>query len=102
VREARRRAGLTQRQLASRAGTTQAVIARAETGASAPSFQRVVELVRACGFDLDIRLVTLDEDTWTLAEQNRQASVEERLERLLAGLEFAEAGRRARADAVGG
>ena len=61
VREARRRAGLSQRELAERARTTQSAIARLETGRSTPSFDTVLRLVRLCGFDLDVMLVMRDE-----------------------------------------
>jgi predicted transcriptional regulator len=47
--EARKRASLTQRELAEKAGTTQSAIARIETGHSTPSFDSVVRLVRLCG-----------------------------------------------------
>jgi transcriptional regulator with XRE-family HTH domain len=57
VREARKRARLTQAELAARAGTTQSAIARIETGGSTPSFDSVLRLVRLCGMDLDIVLV---------------------------------------------
>jgi transcriptional regulator with XRE-family HTH domain len=96
VLEARRRSDLSQRQLATRSGLSQSEIARIETGVVAPSFERVVQLVRACGFDLSVRLVPLDEDSFTLAEQNLARSPDERLDALLAGLEVYEAGRAAR------
>lgn len=65
VREARRRAGLTQRELAERAGTTQSAIARLENGHTAPSMETVLFLVRECGFDLDVMLVERDDsDIW--------------------------------------
>lgn len=94
--EARRRAGLSQRQVASRTGLSQPQIARIESGVVSPSLARVVQIVRACGFDLSIRLVQLDEDAFTLAEQNLTRTPEERLDALLSGLEVYEAGRRAR------
>lgn len=56
IREARRRAGLSQGELASRAGTTQSAIARIERGGSAPSFDRVGELVSACGLQLGVMI----------------------------------------------
>jgi transcriptional regulator with XRE-family HTH domain len=56
VREARRRAGLSQADLAARVGTTQSAIARLERGRSSPSFRRVVELVEACGLELRARI----------------------------------------------
>jgi len=98
VLEARRRAGMTQRQLAARTGLSQPEIARIESGVVSPSFKRVLELVRACGFDLAVRLVALDTDALTLAEQNERRSPDERLDGLLAGLELLEAGRSARRD----
>jgi transcriptional regulator with XRE-family HTH domain len=88
VREARRRAGLTQRQLAQRAGVTQPTVARIEAGEVAASLERIVGLVRAAGFDLDVRVVPLDEDAFALAEQNLARSPDERLDALLAALEL--------------
>lgn len=52
VQQARRRAGITQAELARRVGTTQSAIARVETGRTAPSLDRIAELVAACGFEL--------------------------------------------------
>ncbi len=102
VREARRRAGLTQRQLAGRAGLTQPAIVRIERGEVAASFERIAELVRACGFDLDVRVVPLDEDAATLPEQSERRSPDERLDALLAGLELYQAGLTARRETTDG
>jgi transcriptional regulator with XRE-family HTH domain len=96
VREARRRAGLTQRQLALRAGVSQPAIARIESGETSAAFERVVELVRAAGFDLDVHVVPLDEDAAAMAEQNLRRTPEERLDALLTALDLYEAGREAR------
>jgi transcriptional regulator with XRE-family HTH domain len=57
VREARRRTGLSQSELAARTGTTQSAIARLERGRSSPSFRRVTQLIEACGLELRVRLV---------------------------------------------
>ena len=54
---ARTRASLSQRALAKRAGTTQAVVARIETGASAPSFATLRRLLAAAGFGLRVEVV---------------------------------------------
>ena len=67
VREARRRARMSQRELAEKAGTTQSAIARIETGRSTPSFDTVLRLVRLCGLDLDVMLVDRDESDWEQA-----------------------------------
>jgi transcriptional regulator with XRE-family HTH domain len=98
VREARARAGMTQRALAARAGVSQSLVARIEGGVVDPTFERLLGLVRACGFDLDIRVVPLDEDAWTLVERGSQASPDDRLDRMLAGVDLLEAGREARED----
>jgi transcriptional regulator with XRE-family HTH domain len=96
VLESRRRAGLSQRTLASRAGVSKPLVARIERGDIDPSFDRLLELVRACGFDLEIHVVPLDEDSWTLVERGAQLSPQERLDRMLAGVEMGELGRLAR------
>ena len=101
VHEARRRAGLTQRALAVRAGVSQPLVARIEQGAVQPTFDRLLQLVRACGFDLEVHVVPLDEDAWTLVEEGQAATPEERLARMLAGVDLLEAGRRAREAADG-
>jgi transcriptional regulator with XRE-family HTH domain len=53
VREARRRAGLSQRALARRSGTAQSVVARIEGGLTDPSTRTLARLVAAAGFDLE-------------------------------------------------
>lgn len=81
VREARRRAGLSQRALADLAGTTQSAIARLETGRTTPSFDAVLRLVRLCGFDLDVALVERDASDWAQARRLLPLSPAERLDR---------------------
>jgi len=54
VRTARRRAGLTQVQLAERAGVSQAEIARVERAGSNPTAATLERLVRATGHRLDL------------------------------------------------
>lgn len=98
VREARRRAGLSQRTLAARAGVSQSLVARIESGDVDPSFDRCLQLVRACGFDLDIRVVPLDEDAWTLVERGAEVTPDQRLDRMLAGIDLLRAGAEARGD----
>jgi len=50
VREARQRAGLTQRALAALAGTTQSAVGRIETGTGNPRVETVERLLEAAGF----------------------------------------------------
>lgn len=81
--EARRRAGLTQRELAERAGTTQSSIARWESGRSEPSFANVIRLLRLCGFVLDVRLELYDDglrDDWSQAQAVLQRTPDEIIE----------------------
>jgi transcriptional regulator with XRE-family HTH domain len=49
LRESRRRHGLTQRQLAIRAGTSQDAISRIERGVESPTFERFRELLLVMG-----------------------------------------------------
>lgn len=82
VREARKRAGLSQRELGERAGTTQSAIARIETGRTTPSFDTVLRLVRLCGLDLDVMLVERDDADWAQATRLHDLSPHERLARM--------------------
>lgn len=50
------RAGLSQAQLAERSGKAKVQIGRWETGTVAPSIDTLLEIVRACGFDLPLML----------------------------------------------
>lgn len=56
LREARTRAGLTQVQLAARAGVTQSVISAYESARRQPSMPMLVDLVRATGMTLAIEV----------------------------------------------
>jgi transcriptional regulator with XRE-family HTH domain len=53
LQAARARAGLSQRRLAQRAGTTQSVVARIELGETSPTWQTLTRLLAAAGFELD-------------------------------------------------
>jgi len=56
LREARRRAGLSQVELGRRSGVAQSVVSAYESGARQPSVPMLVRLVNATGSELDIRL----------------------------------------------
>ena len=56
VREARRRAGISQRELARRAGTSQPAVARIEAGRQSPGHATLARLVAACGLELRYEL----------------------------------------------
>jgi ribosome-binding protein aMBF1 (putative translation factor) len=57
VAEARRSAGLTQRELAHRAQTSQSVVARIETGRVTPGVDTLERLLATAGFELHVELV---------------------------------------------
>jgi uncharacterized protein len=56
LRDARKRAGLSQVELAGRAGVTQSVISAYESGHRQPSLPTLAALVEAAGFDLEVRV----------------------------------------------
>lgn len=86
LREARLRAGLSQAALADRSGVNRVQINRYEAGAIAPSLDTLIELVRACGFDLPLELVPFDADPGERLGALQQLSPERRLHRMLDGL----------------
>jgi transcriptional regulator with XRE-family HTH domain len=81
IREARRRAGLTQAELATRAGTSQSGIARWESGRTAVSLDDVLRLVRLCGFDLELMLLPRDDSDMAQAARLADLSGQERMDR---------------------
>jgi transcriptional regulator with XRE-family HTH domain len=53
LQHARKKANLSQRELARRAGATQATISRIEDGLISPRFDTLERLLEACGYQLD-------------------------------------------------
>lgn len=82
---ARRRAGLSQRELGRRTGVAQPTISRIERGLMSPTVDTLEPLIRACGMELEILErpgVGVDRSQiWELLE----ASPEERLRALQQG-----------------
>jgi len=70
IRMARRRAGLTQAELAARAATSQAAISAYESGRRSPSVETLSRVLEAAGFELRMRLAPPDthERTRRIAE----------------------------------
>jgi len=60
IRMARRRAGLSQQDLAGRAATSQAAISAYESGRRSPSVDTLVRVLAAAGFELRMRLAAPD------------------------------------------
>lgn len=97
MRQARERAGLTQRGLAKRAGTAQSVVARIEGGQTSPSLSTLTQLLAAAGFelraDLEVRAV-LDPGALADVERILSLSAEERLNEVRNVSRFVAAARR--------
>ena len=87
IREARLRAGLSQGDLGSRVGRDRAQIARWERHGVSPSFDTLIALIRACGFDLSFELKTLDTSNDAALEATLLLSPQERFQRMLSQLE---------------
>ena len=83
LREARLRAGLTQAELAERAGTARSQVSRYERGDVLPNLETLRRLIRACGLELSFRLFNadLDEHDATLIAQLAPLTAEERVDR---------------------
>lgn len=79
IREARRRAGLTQAQLAALAGTTQSAIARLESGRTSPSFDTVRRMMRLCGFNLLVALDPYDDSDLAQAQASLRRTPDKRI-----------------------
>jgi predicted transcriptional regulator len=61
LRAARARAGISQRELARRGGTTQASISRIESGLEQPTLDRLARILAALGFRITIDLAPIDQ-----------------------------------------
>ena len=85
IREARLRARLSQGELSERSGKDRAQIARWERDVVQPSFETLRELVRACGFDFEARLVPYQADTRHDArlQKTLERTPQERLQAML-------------------
>jgi transcriptional regulator with XRE-family HTH domain len=57
IRTARRRSGLTQRELAERVGTSAAAVCLYESGQRLPRVDTLERLLAGCGMGLDVELV---------------------------------------------
>jgi transcriptional regulator with XRE-family HTH domain len=82
VMMARRRAGLTQRQLAERLGLRQATIARWERGDRGVDVDDVELVARACGLQLDAHLLVEDRSWWPQIAMQLELDPPERVRRL--------------------
>ena len=94
IRKTRQRAGLTQAELAKRAGTTQSAISRLENGRVRPSLETIERLAKACGATLELRLLPLEAPAAEF-ESNLALTPAGRLDQLVRTVEFVVEGRKA-------
>lgn len=81
LREVRRRHGLTQKQLAARARTSQAAISRIERGAVSPSVATLAQLLDLMGEELTLDAQPIDYGIdRTLLRENLSRTPEERID----------------------
>jgi transcriptional regulator with XRE-family HTH domain len=83
VKTVRLRAGLTQAELAARCHTTQSAIARIERGASEPSWRRLEQIARECGFTLDVSVTPTDSNEEETFRRNLLLTPDERARRVV-------------------
>lgn len=86
IREARTRAGLTQTELSQRTGRDRSVIARWEQGLISPPVESLLGCVHACGYDIPLVLVPLDEAADREIREALVAAPSERVVRMLGQL----------------
>lgn len=110
IRDVRARCGLSQRELAERAGTSQSVVGRIEAGLSSPSVGTLERLLDAAGYELRMEISPkpvrdpvveaykpgVDQ---TLLIENLGKTPRERMETLMAMQQFADEVRRAGVEA---
>src|SRR5438309_11144439 len=88
IREARRRAGLSQVELAERLSRPQSSVARWERGARTPSLEVVREVAQACGLELTFGFARADDSYDWLIDRQLELPPAERLARMLGGIDF--------------
>jgi transcriptional regulator with XRE-family HTH domain len=83
IREARLRAGLKQSELARAVGTTQSAVARWESDDATPNFERLREIVRACGLEIGYGLYRRDDETVKVVRDGLSMTPAQRVDDLL-------------------
>src|SRR3970040_896658 len=83
IKQARRRAGLTQAELAARLGSHQSVVARWETGRSRPDLDTGMRAVRAARFEMGVSVCPGDDPDLVLIRRELGMQPHERLSRLV-------------------
>src|SRR5262245_6457820 len=92
IREARLLAGLSQAELAAKAGTTQPVVSRWEGGLDVPRADTLGRVLQACGFEADLRFRRHDDVDRSQLVGQLALSPEERARLHEGVIEFVEVG----------
>jgi transcriptional regulator with XRE-family HTH domain len=77
---ARIRTGLSQRELAEKAGVAHSTVARIEAGHMDPSFGTLARILASVGLEVRTQLATLDDHDQVLSERQAQRTSEEQAE----------------------
>ena len=80
LRVARAKTGLSQRELAAKAGVPYSSIAKIEAGARQPTHPTIAKILAAADLSLSTHLVPYDDHDDVLWEQDQQRSTQERAE----------------------
>jgi len=83
IREARLRAGLSQQELGDAAGRDRTQIARWERDVVQPSFETLLEIVRAAGFDISVDLITYQRPQAETLKATFRLTPQQRFDRML-------------------
>ena len=94
IKEARRRAGIPQGELASRLSVPQSTVARWETDRIEPSFENVARAIRACDLDLSLQLTPVDHELRALVDEHLRMTPAERFAQNSHLVNFVEGARR--------
>jgi len=96
VHAARIRSGLSQRELARKAGTAQSVVARIELGETSPSWSTLTRLLKAAGFRLasELRRTNIDPQLLDDVPRILRLTPEQRLREIAHAAQFISAARR--------
>ena len=94
IREARRRAGLSQAALAGRLATKQSVISRWERGLETPRIETLARILHACGFEADLTLRRHDDVDRAQLRENLAMTPAQRLASVRNASELAAKARR--------
>lgn len=86
--QARRRAGLTQRELAARIGRPQATVARWERGHNRPSLEATRAVLNSVGLELSVGITRCDDSYNALIKRQLRLAPAQRVRSMLAGEAF--------------